>query len=119
MQIAKLVENITDRCHLITSTVLALEEAGSKSMQTFRTALKESAWVFLISRITMLLVSYVAVVLIPQFSTGHPLACTHEIWNNPCTYFWLRWYATAYVPIANQAYPSTSVVAFFPLWPLM
>ncbi len=88
-------------------------------MQTFRTALKESAWVFLISRITMLLVSYVAVVLIPQFSTGHPLACTHEIWNNPCTYFWLRWDATAYVRIAHQGYASTSDVAFFPLWPLM
>jgi len=88
-------------------------------MQTFRTALKESAWVFLISRITMLLVSYVAVVLIPQFSTGHPLACTHGIWNNPCTYLWLRWDATAYVRIAHQGYASTSDVAFFPLWPLM
>ena len=96
-----------------------LGEADSKSMQTFRTALKESAWVFLISRITMLLVSYFAVVLIPQFTTGHLLACTHGIRNNPCTYLWLRWDATAYVRIAHQGYASTSDVAFFPLWPLM
>lgn len=88
-------------------------------MQTFRTALKESAWVFLISRITILLVSYFAVVLIPQFNTGHLLACTHGIQNNPCIYLWLRWDATAYVRIAHQGYSSTSDVAFFPLWPLM
>jgi hypothetical protein len=119
MQIAKLVENITGRYHLITSTVLALEEAGSKSMQTFRIALKESAWVFLISRITILLVSYFSVVLIPQFTTGHLLVCTHGIRNNPCADLWLRWDATAYVHIAHQGYVSTSDVAFFPLWPLM
>lgn len=86
-------------------------------MQLLRTALKEAAWTFLFSRLTILLVSYIGVILIPQFGTASPLNCTHGI--QPCLFMWYHWDAAAYTRIAHQGYSFTPDVAFFPLWPLL
>lgn len=86
-------------------------------MQLFRTALKEAAWAFLFSRLTILLVSYIGIVLIPQFGTGSPLHCTLGI--QTCIFMWYRWDAVAYTGIAHQGYSFTPDVAYFPLWPLL
>jgi Mannosyltransferase (PIG-V) len=88
-------------------------------MQTFRTALKESGWVFLISRIAIVLVSYIGIVLLPQKGAALPVACTGGIRGNPCTLLWLHWDAAAYVRVAHQGYAFAPDVAFFPLWPLV
>jgi hypothetical protein len=88
-------------------------------MQLFRTALREAAWPFLLSRIVILLVSYIGVVLIPQLSTHQLLACTGGFRHNPCTLLWFRWDAAAYVRVAHQGYTFTPDTAFFPLWPFI
>ena len=88
-------------------------------MQLFRTALKEAAWSFLLSRAVILLVSYISIVLIPQLTTHQLLSCTGSFSHNPCTFLWLRWDASAYIRIAHQGYAFTPDTAFFPLWPLL
>lgn len=93
-------------------------------MQSLKIALKEAGWVFIISRVAILFITYIAVALLPQFVTyqGHAvyfLACTRGIRPNPCYFAWFHWDAVAYARIAHQGYVATSDVAFFPLWPLM
>ena len=93
-------------------------------MQVFKTALKEAGWIFLLSRVIILLVSYITVSLLPQFAffqghNTHFLDCTHGIQPDPCFYAWFHWDAVAYAHIAYQGYAGATDVAFFPLWPLI
>jgi Gpi18-like mannosyltransferase len=76
-------------------------------MHTFRTALKEAAWVFVFSRLTILLVSYISVVLIPQSGQSRAI------------FMWYHWDVIAYIRIAYQGYLFTPDVGFYPLWPLL
>jgi hypothetical protein len=87
-------------------------------MQIFKTALKEALWVFVFSRLTILIVTYVCIILLPIAGHG-PLDCTHGIHPNPCLLSWYRWDSVAYVYIAFQGYANTLNVAYFPLWPLL
>lgn len=93
-------------------------------MQLLKTALKEAGWVFLVSRVVILFVTYIAIALLPQFNSfrGHAvhfLACTQGIEPNPCYFAWFHWDAIAYARIAHQGYAATADVAFFPLWPFL
>ena len=85
----------------------------------FRTALKEATWVFVLSRFTILLVSYICVVLLPQSGQILPLNCTSHIHPNPCFLAWYHFDAIVYSIVADVGYASTPNVAFFPLWPLL
>jgi hypothetical protein len=87
-------------------------------MSLFKTSLKESAWFFLLSRCIILVVSYLAVILIPQFGSGL-LQCTRGIYPNPCLLVWDHWDASAYARMGFQGYAFSPDVAFFPLWPLI
>ena len=88
-------------------------------MDTFRTALKEAAQVFAFSRLTILLVSYISVVLIPLNGHSTPVGCIIGIHSNSCLFMWNRFDVGAYVQIAHQGYASTRDVAYFPFWPLL
>ena len=88
-------------------------------MHLFRTGLKEAAWVFVLSRFTILLVSYICVVLMPQFGYTTPMHCSSGIQPNLCFFAWYRWDDMAYVSVAHTGYAFTPYVAFFPLWPLL
>ena len=88
-------------------------------MHLFRTGLKEAAWVFVLSRFTILLVSFICVVLMPQFGYTTPMHCSSGIHPNPCFFAWYRWDDMAYVSVAHTGYAFTPYVAFFPLWPLL
>jgi hypothetical protein len=85
----------------------------------FRIALKEATRVFVLSRLTILLVSYICVVLLPQSGQILPLNCTSPNHLNPCFLLWYHWDAIAYVRVAYKGYSFTPDVAFFPLWPLL
>jgi Gpi18-like mannosyltransferase len=87
-------------------------------MPSFRTALKEALVVFAFSRLTILILTYLCIVLLPQAGGGF-LNCTHGIHPNPCLLSWYRWDSQVYVRIAFQGYASTPDVAFYPLWPLL
>lgn len=84
-----------------------------------RTAFKEAAWVFVLSRTIILLISYICIVVIPQSSHDKPLDCTHGIHPNPCLFAWFHEDALAYIRISHQGYLLKSDVAFFPLWPVL
>ena len=84
-----------------------------------RTALKEATWVFVLSRFTILLVSYICAVMLPQAGQLLPLHCTAHINPNPCLLAWYHYDAIAYASIADKGYAFTPDVAFFPLWPLL
>lgn len=84
-----------------------------------RTAFKEATWVFVFSRITILLASYICVVILPQAGQLLPLHCTAHINPNPCLLAWYHYDAIAYASIADRGYAYTPDVAFFPLWPLL
>ena len=84
-----------------------------------RAALKEATWVFVLSRFTILLVSYICAVMLPQAGQLLPLHCTAHIHPNPCLLAWYHYDAIAYASIADSGYAFTPDVAFFPLWPLL
>ena len=87
-------------------------------MPIFKTALKEAFWVFVFSRLTILLVTYIWIVLLSI--AGHsPLDCAHSIYTNPCLFSWYRWDSIAYAHIAFQGYARALDVVYFPLWPLL
>jgi hypothetical protein len=84
-----------------------------------KSALKEAAWIFALSRFTIILVSYIGIVLLPQSRQVLPLNCTSPIHFNPCFLAWYHWDAMAYADLAHTGYSFTPEVAFFPLWPLL
>ena len=94
-------------------------------MQGLRTACKEAAWVFGLSRLLILIGSlsiYLLPVLIPHFTQ-------YTMWKvpykggsyTPTAYFfsWLRWDGGVYANLAFRGYRYPPDVAFFPLWPLL
>ncbi len=85
----------------------------------FRTALKEAAWVFILSRFTIILVSYIGAILIPQVGYTWPVNCASPNHLVYCLNAWYRWDAMAYVSVAYKGYAFTPEVAFFPFWPLL
>lgn len=86
-------------------------------MQTSRTAWKEAAWVFALSRLVLLLISYFAIAVFPRAGQPVPVNCSASF--DPCLQAWYHWDAVAYVRIAHSGYSYTPDVAFFPFWPLL
>ncbi len=86
-------------------------------MQGLRTAWKEAAWVFGLSRLIILIVTYITVSVLPQAGQAAPPGCARGF--KSCLLAWYHWDAAAYVRIAHQGYSLPSDVAFFPLWPLI
>lgn len=95
-------------------------------MPEWRTAWKEAAIVFGLSRLLILLASALSIFVLPQFipplrqqiALAPPY--TSNIYNlNVYVSSWFRFDVKAYVNISFQAYEHTPDVAFFPLWPLL
>jgi hypothetical protein len=86
-------------------------------MQQLRTAWKEAAWIFGLSRLMILLVSYVGITVFPLAGQASPVKCSASL--NPCLLAWFHWDAVAYVNIAHHGYIYIPDTAFFPLWPLI
>ncbi|WP_069801210.1 mannosyltransferase family protein [Thermogemmatispora onikobensis] len=84
-------------------------------MGTLRSAWKEAAWVFGLSRLLLLLITYVGGVLLrPRNMASIPCV------NNGlrfCLLGWYHWDADAFGRIAHVGYRSVADVAFFPFWP--
>ena len=82
-----------------------------------RTAWKEAAWIFLLSRFIIILVTYISFSILPLFGQTSGHICTLNI--NSCIFSWFHWDAIAYVNIAHHGYSLTRDTVFFPLWPLL
>src|SRR5712691_3470268 len=95
-------------------------------MQSSKVAWKEAAWVFLLSRLLIVLMSAVSVFVLPQFVPffkAYLVLAPHysDAPDSLSVFFfsWLRWDAVHYVNISFQGYKNIQDVAFFPLWPLI
>src|SRR5260221_5028273 len=86
-------------------------------MYSLKSAWKEAAWVFGISRLLILLITYIGIVLFPINGQRSPVNCTASL--RPCLLAWYHWDAFAYVNIAAHGYTYIPDTAFFPFWPLM
>lgn len=89
-----------------------------------KTAWKEAAWIFWLSRLTILLFTYLAVTFLPITPPGSPVMFRGPIkcsYYNPTCFLlsgW-RWDAVHYVTIAHDGYILVPLTAFFPLFPLL
>ncbi len=83
----------------------------------WRTAFREAAWVFGLSRLIILLISYFGIVMFPVAGQNSPVKCSASF--DPCLQAWYHWDAVAYVNIAHHGYTYIPDTAFFPLWPLI
>jgi len=98
----------------------------SKHLQQLKTACREAAWVFGMSRLVFVLVSFVSIFLLPRFIISFRKRLA---WDETYTvdhyglkdYFfsWFRWDVKAYVNISMNGYKHTPDTAFFPLWPFI
>lgn len=90
----------------------------------YKTAWKEAAWIFGLSRLTILLSAYLAVTFMPIIPPGSPVMF---LGSRKCSFYTLtcfllsgwRWDAVHYVSIAHDGYYLTPLTAFFPFFPLL
>ena len=83
----------------------------------WRTAFREATWVFGLSRLMILLITYFGIVMFPAAGQNSPVNCSASL--DPCLQVWYHWDAVAYVNIAHHGYTYIPDTAFFPLWPLI
>jgi hypothetical protein len=86
-------------------------------MQESRIAWKEAAWVFGLSRLIILLISYVGIAIFPPSRQTLPVNCAATL--NSCLDAWYHWDAVAYANIAHHGYTYIPDTAFFPFWSLV
>src|SRR5260221_13126762 len=86
-------------------------------MYSLKSAWKEAAWVFGLSRLLILLITYIGIVLFPINGQRSPTNCSASL--RPCLLAWYHWDSFAYVNIAAHGYSYIPDTAFFPFWPLM
>lgn len=87
-----------------------------------RMAWREAVWIFGLSRVLILLASYMSVRLIPIFTTySAPQAVTRgcNATLNCLLDAWWRWDVVYYVEIAHDGYATAQHTVFFPLMPLL
>jgi hypothetical protein len=96
---------------------MSILPGGREPSRPHSIAFKEATGVFLLSRLIILLVSYIGVVMFPPSGQSTASNCVASI--RPCVLTWYHWDAVAYVRIAGQGSSSTPDTAFFPFWPLL
>lgn len=94
-------------------------------MHRWRTALKEAAWVFGLSRLLIMILTIVGIFIIPQFVELYRHSLTidshykYAPFSSTFFYSWLHWDVKPYLNISFYGYKHTPDVAFFPLYPLV
>jgi hypothetical protein len=68
-------------------------------MYSLKSAWKEAAWVFGLSRLLILLITYIGIVLFPLNGQSSPVNCSASL--RPCLLAWYHFDAVAYVYIAH------------------
>ncbi|GCE11293.1 mannosyltransferase family protein [Tengunoibacter tsumagoiensis] len=82
-----------------------------------RNAWREAAWVFGLSRLALLLITFAGISNFPPLGQAAPRHCTPDL--TPCLQAWWRWDVVHYVDIASKGYIHLYDTAFFPFWPLL
>src|SRR5690242_12633045 len=82
-----------------------------------RASWKEAAWVFMLSRLLIVLTGALAIVFFPQQGQIAPSNCL--VSPDACLHAWYHFDAIVYVGIAHHGYVYIPDTAFFPFWPLL
>jgi hypothetical protein len=86
-------------------------------MTTFKTACKESLWIFALSRVIIVIITYLGVSVFSQNLTLHALNCTTNA--RACLLSWMHFDVFSYIDISMHGYVNGRATAFFPLFPLL
>lgn len=86
-------------------------------MSTVKVAFKEAGWVFFISRLVILILTYLSSSIIPD--SGKLFASNCFTTPRNCLQSWMHYDVFSYIYIAMRGYDKESTTAFFPLWPLL
>jgi hypothetical protein len=82
-----------------------------------RTAWKEATRIFILSRLVIVLVTYIVTATIPVYGQTAIHNCARNMQS--CLLSWFHWDAVIYAKVASQGYILTRDTVFFPLWPLL
>src|SRR5713226_2540976 len=88
-----------------------------RGMLKQRTAWKEATRIFILSRLVIMLVSYIGTATIPVYGHSAIHNCARNMQS--CLLSWFHWDAVIYTKLASQGYSLTRDTVFFPLWPLL
>ncbi len=80
-------------------------------------AWKEATWVFVLSRVIILILTYIGVSRFPVNGQAQKIDCSLNI--NLCLMSWNQWDVANFIQVALYGYKDPHLTAFFPLWPLM
>jgi hypothetical protein len=82
-----------------------------------KVAWKEAGWVFALSRLVILVISYVGSARFPVNERPPVPTCSVDFMT--CLLAWQHWDVLSYMSVAQNGYVHASDTAFFPLWPLL
>ena len=85
-------------------------------MPTQRIAWKEAAWIFVLSRLVIILITVIAVIRFPQAREAFARDCARD---PSCFLSWWHWDVLSFAGIAQNGYQSIQNTVFFPLWPVL
>jgi hypothetical protein len=80
-------------------------------------AWKEAGWVFVLSRLVILVISYAGSARFPLNERPLPPTCSVDFMT--CLSAWQHWDVLSYMSVAQNGYVHRSDTAFFPLWSLL
>ncbi|GAC1368249.1 MAG: hypothetical protein PVSMB5_28900 [Ktedonobacteraceae bacterium] len=82
-----------------------------------KNAWQEAGWVFVLSRMVILVVSYVGSARFPLNERSPVPTCSVDF--GTCLLAWQHWDVFSYMSVAQNGYAHARATAFFPLWPLL
>jgi Gpi18-like mannosyltransferase len=97
--------------------VPATPPPGPSMKTTFRTALKEAGWIFILSRVVIIILTYLGVTILPENRTLHTTNCFTN--TRACLVSWMHYDVFSYIDISMHGYVNAKATAFFPLFPLL
>ena len=86
-------------------------------VSTIKAAWKDAAWVFVLSRLVILILTFLAVSLLPAHQALNPINCFTN--TRACVLSWMRFDVFSYIDIARRGYVNARATAFFPLFPAL
>jgi hypothetical protein len=86
-------------------------------MRLDETAWEEATWTFLLSRLAIIVLTYVGSAYFPLAGESGRHNCGLNL--KDCFMSWLHYDVFSYIGVASRGYTSVRDTAFFPLWPLL
>ena len=86
-------------------------------MSTSKVAWKEAACIFVLSRLVIVILTYLGVSLFAVNKTLNLINCFTD--TKACLLSWMHYDVSSYINISMQGYVSARATAFFPLFPLL